>query len=115
MSLNDTRAAFKEALDEVAGVTGYLRRPSTPKPGDAWPIWRGGERDQNTGLFDHTWAVGLMLPQDEKSAQDWIDARLDDLAKAIRPVAYVESVAPATFGGTDSSPVYGLLITTSTE
>lgn len=114
MSLNGTRDDFKAALDTVDGVTGYLARPKTPKAGDAWPLWGGGDRDEDTGLFDDTWSVGVALPQDETSANDWIDAHLDDIVSALRPVAYVDGRKPANFG-TDTSPVYGLLITTSRE
>lgn len=114
MSLNDTRAAFQAALSTVAGVTGYVKRPSTPRPGDAWPIWGGGDVDETTGLFDDTWSVGVMLPADEQSANDWIDAHIDDIVSGLRPVAYVDGRRPANFG-TDASPVYGLLISTSRE
>lgn len=115
MPLATTRTAFKDALDTVDGVRGYVTPPSTAKPGDAWPRWRGGPADADTGMIDHEWSVIVYLPQDQVSADQWIDDHLQALRRALRPVAYVEAVAPVTLGGTDNSPVFGLLITTSTE
>lgn len=113
MSLNDTRAAIKAALDSVDGVTGYLKRPSTPKPGDAWPLWRGAARGE-VHLFESTWAVGVLLPQDELAANDWVDGHIDALIDALRPVLWAEGYDPANFGP-EASPVYGLLITGTIE
>jgi hypothetical protein len=113
MSLNGTRAAIKAALDTVTGVTGYLKRPSTPKPGDAWPLWRGAARG-DVRLFEHAWAVAVLLPQDELAANDWVDDHIDALVDALRPVLYVEGYDPANFGP-EGSPAYGLLITGTIE
>lgn len=113
MSLNDTRAAIKAALDGVDGVTGYLKRPSPAKPGDGWPIWKGAARG-DAHLFENTWAIGVLLPQDEVAANDWIDAHIDLLLDGLRPVAYVDGYDPANFGN-DANPVYGLLITGTIE
>jgi hypothetical protein len=115
VSLSETRAAFKTALDTVAGVTGYVQPPTASRSGDAWPRWGGGEKDPSTGLINHTWRVIIYLPQDQATADKWIDDHLDALRRALRAVAYVEAVAPVQLGGTDNSPVYGLMITTSTE
>jgi hypothetical protein len=114
MSLAGKRAAFAAALSTVDGVAGYAERPAAPRAGDAWPVWRGAERDEDSGLLGHTWAVGVYLPQDRGSADDWIDGHVDALIAALRPVAYVDGFDPANFG-TDNSPVFGLLLTTRSE
>jgi hypothetical protein len=114
MSLVGKRAEFKAALDGVPDVKGFTAEPSTPKTGNAWPVWGGGERDDESGLLGHTWSVGVVTPQDISAADAWIDGHLDAIVAALSPVAYVESVAPAQFG-TDSNPVNGLLITTGSE
>jgi hypothetical protein len=114
MSLNSVRAEFKAALDGVAGVRGYLARPTTPKSGDAWPIWGGGDRDESTGLFNDTWSVMIVVGADEQTANDWIDAHMAEVVTALIPVAYVDGRRPA-LSGPDGSPMYGLLINTSRE
>jgi hypothetical protein len=113
VSLSDTRTAIKAALDGVDGVTGYLKRPSPSKPGDAWPLWRGAGRDA-ARLFENVWAIGVVLPTDEVAANDWIDAHIDGLLDGLRSVAYVDAYVPANFGS-DASPVNGLLITGNIE
>jgi hypothetical protein len=116
MGLRETRAEFKAALDTVAGVTGYLEQPSPPRPGDAWPLWGGGDKDQESGLFDDVWSVVVQLLQgSQRAADDWIDTYLESLLSALRPVAYVTGRNPAILGGTDQNPVRGLIITMSRE
>lgn len=97
-------------------MRGFPRQPRTPRPGDAWPIYQGCVRDEPTGQFVHLFAVGVQLPQDEQAADDWIDGHLEDIVTmlAYRGVGYVDSGDPANFG-TDTSPVYGLLITMRSE
>lgn len=115
MSLTGKRAQIAAALSTVDGVTGFERRPRGPRPGDAWPLYQGAARDGDTGLFAHTFAVGLMLPQDEAAADDWIDGHLESIADALaRGAGWMEEAEPANFG-TDTSPVYGLLITMRSE
>jgi hypothetical protein len=95
MGLVGKRAEIAMALSGVDGVTGYEYRPTTPVPGDAWPLWSGDERDAATA-FMTTWRVLVFMPQDERLASDWIDAHLQGLFDVLEPVAYVERLAPVT-------------------
>lgn len=116
MSLTGKRAAFKAALDTVPGVKGYESRPSTAKPGDAWPLLGPGERDEAAGLFAWSWTVGILLPQDRDAADAWIDEHLDQLTRAIwtADLGFVEVASPANFG-TETNYVYGLLLTVRSD
>lgn len=116
MSLAGKRAAFKVALDTVAGCTGYTSKPSTPRTGDAWPQLGTGERDEDAGMFAWTWYVGVMLPADRAAADEWIDSHLDALTSAIwaGSLGLVEAASPTNLG-TDSSYIYGLLLTVRSD
>lgn len=112
--IEQTRAALAAALSGIEDVTGYVTRPKAPKSGDAWPIWRGGPRDQASGLFAHEWALAVVLPQDEKQAADRLEVLIPLVAAAVGRIVYVDGVQPANLN-TDQSPVYGLLFTTRGE
>jgi hypothetical protein len=116
MSIVGKRQDFAIALGLVDDVQGFAYRPASPKAGDAWPIFGGGERDDATGLFSHTWSAAVYLPQDERAASAWIDDHVDLLADTLaqRGVAYVDGFNPVNLG-TDTSYIYGLLLTTRSE
>jgi hypothetical protein len=116
MSLVGKRDDLASALDLVADVRGFAYRPSSTKAGDAWPVYGGAERDDNTGMFAHTWSVAVALPQDERAASAWIDAHIDELVDTLarQGVAYVDRYDPANFGDANSY-VYGLILTTRSE
>jgi len=92
-SIDVLRQELADALSTAAGIKGMTKRPTTPRTGDAWPIWDGAERGDG-GAFMMSWRVRVFLPQDEVAASTWIDANLDALYDAITPVAYVESFRP---------------------
>lgn len=112
-TLAEARAGLVAALNTVDGVKGYTSPPDAPHTGDAWCRWEA-TRDQDSGGFDVTWSIVIVTPQDEKTADTWVDARIGDLLAALRPVTYVTGYAPANLN-TPSSPVYGLLITSTRE
>jgi hypothetical protein len=116
MSITGKRDDFATALGMVTDVRGFAYRPSAAKAGDAWPIYRGAERDEDTGMFAHAWAVAVMLPQDERTASTWIDEHADALVDTLaqQGVAYVDQYTPANLG-TDASYIFGLLLTTRSE
>lgn len=102
MSLVGDRAAIAAALTTAPDVTGYAYRPTTPRPGDAWPLL--GALDRADGLaFYVTWRVLVFLPQDERAASEWIDAHQEALVDALEPVGYVDRIEPALVNasGTD--------------
>ena len=113
MSQATTRAALAAALSTVDGVTGYVKRPTTPKPGDGWPLWRGSERGAGWA-FTAGWAVLIVLPGDEAAADAWIDAREAALFEALEPVMFVDRLDPAAVpvAGTDA---FALMITGRSE
>lgn len=115
MSLTGARQAFANALSTVDGLKGYPYRPGSPRPGDAWPQWSGGTVDDASGQIMNGWSVLIMLPQDERAADEWIDdhAQLVGDALETEQVAYIDGFAPANLAPTGT--VYGLLITTRSE
>jgi hypothetical protein len=115
MSLIGKREAFADALDEVSGVRGYPYRPGAPRKGDAWPQWGGGEVDPASGQILNGWSVLVMLPQEERAADEWVDAHAQLIGDALEraDVAYVSGFAPANLS--PNGTVYGLLITTRSE
>lgn len=93
MSLIDARADIVTALNTVEGVTGYARRPTTLKPGAAFPRFAGAARGPGMS-FAMTWNVVVIVPQSEAAASDWLDSRAELIAAALDPVGYVDSFVP---------------------
>lgn len=94
MSHADTRAALAAAINTIDGLKGYAHRPTVFKAGDAWPQWRGGERADVGFVFSNTWVVIVVVPTDERTADEWSDVYGDDVCGALEPVMYVESQMP---------------------
>jgi hypothetical protein len=114
VSNSETRQAIADAVSTIVGLKGYARRPNAPKPGDAWPLWRGGERADGHVMLN-TWAVVLLLPGDEERADSWVDQHGDDLFDALETHAMsVDRIVPATtpLAGTDA---FALMITGRSE
>jgi hypothetical protein len=113
MSNASVRTHFVAALNAVPGITGYERRPTSIRPGDAWPMWRGAERSDGVA-FVETWAVIIALPGDEVTADAFADAHVEDLEAALRPVMFTDSYAPSLLP-TESGDMMALMITGRTE
>jgi hypothetical protein len=109
----DTRLAIAAAVSTVTNHTGYARRPTVPKPGDAWPQWRGNERADGFA-FVESWAVLIMLPSEEVSADEWADTYGEQLLAALEPVMFVDQLQPAVFK-LSNNDAYALMITGRTE
>jgi hypothetical protein len=110
-----SRAAIAAALSTVADVRGHEYRPSTPRAGDAWPLL--GSLDRSEGLtFIRTWRVLVFLPQDERSASDWIDAHQEALVNAMegQDVGFVDRLEPVALASSGGDQ-YGLQITMRSE
>lgn len=101
MSLESSRAEIANALSTVAGITGYQKRPNPPVEGDAWPLWSGSDRADGSAFLP-TWSVRILVPQDEAAATDWWDDHRDAVLDALRPVLYVQRVAPAAIAASGS-------------
>jgi hypothetical protein len=112
-SIATFRQTLADALSTATGVRGVVKRPATPRAGDAWPLWDGAERGDG-GAFMMSWRVRVFLPQDEVAASEWVDAHLDDVYDAIQPVAFVESFRPVVVP-TSSGEQFALDITVRSE
>lgn len=113
MSNAQKRAEIAAALTTAGQVHGYARPPAVPAVGDAWPRWRGAERD---GGLVQTWAVIVVLPQDELRADEWVDQYGYDLANALEDagVFFVTGIEPAKVQ-VESGDMYALMITGRSE
>lgn len=95
MSLAGQRTQIAAALSTVTDVRGHEYRPTTPRPGDAWPLL--SSLDRADGLaFEVTWRVIVLLPQDERGASDWLDAHHEALVDGLLPVGFVDRIEPVT-------------------
>lgn len=112
MNNAQVRTAIAEAIGTVQPIRGYRVRPAVPRPGDAWPQWRGSERGD--GFFVNAWAVLIVLPPDEETADEWADLYGDALADALQPVFFVDSFAPSVMK-LDNEDALALLITGRVE
>jgi len=112
-TLAEARAGFAAAINGIEGLKYFEKTPPAPKAGDAWLRWRAERADEGVG-FDVTWLVAIVTPQGEAAADAWIDAHLDELLAALRPITYVTGYGPANLGD-NTSPIDGLLITTTRE
>ena len=57
--INETRAALKEALDTIYGVTGYVKRPTAPKAGDLALISQSGAVAAGLAEWASTRGIGF--------------------------------------------------------
>lgn len=115
MSNAAKRDAIAALLSTVEGVTGFARRPSAIRAGNAWPQWRGAERAD--GLeYVQAWQIVLVLDQatteDADAAADrWGDA----IADAVEPQLFVSAIAPANLPAQGPEGLYALLFTGRSE
>lgn len=103
MTLADDRAAIRAALTDAAvpDVHAYDFKPAAPGPGDAYPVWGGGERGPGD-TFVHTWALHVILPQmSERDAALWLDGRASAIVDALAPLGYVDRYEPVIIETTD--------------
>ena len=114
MSNADTRAEIAAAVSTVTGLNGFVQRPVSPNAGDAWPLWRGGERSDGS-VFVNTWAVLLVLPSSETTADEWADLYGVQLADALESVMFVDAIAPATISAGSAGELLALMITGRSE
>jgi hypothetical protein len=114
MSNAQTRQDIADALSEVDGISGHTSKPAALNEGDAWPQWRGAEKAGGR-VFTHTWAVLVVMPQtDDITADAYADSHGPALVDALRPILYVDSLAPATIP-TEAGDMYALLLTGRSE
>jgi len=113
------RAALAAVLDAVDGVQGRTQRPGTPRVGDGWATWRGGERAGGDN-FLQSWQVIIVLPGDLSgdAGLAWLDQHLGDVFEALEHSeagGYVESVAPISLAVGDNGTMPAVQIMIRTE
>lgn len=108
-----TRAALKDALSAVPGITGYVHRPNILKPGDAFALLTSADRGPGDA-FSATWNVVVILGGDEYASQEKLDLLLPDLVQAIDPVAFVDQATPAIYK-TEAGELFAVDITARSE
>lgn len=115
MNLTETRQDLVDALSSVDEVTGYMKRPATARPGDAWVRLAGMEATGYAGLFTVTWVAVVLLPADEGAAIEQLETLVPDLDDALRPVAHVQGYAPVSLTGGSGGEQPALEITMTRE
>lgn len=113
MSIVNDRTEIAAALDTVDGVRGYKYRPMVPREGDAWPTLPTYDLEQGL-VWRPTWTVTVVLPSDEQAASEWMDAKFEAIALALRGPGFPESAAPAVME-TDAGDLLVLEITLRSE
>lgn len=104
----ELRNEIAAAASLVDGVTVKPYYRQTAKPGDGWVSLQRLDRDDSGLGFMALWAVMVVLPQDLKAAEVWIDDHADAIAEALGHALVVSAVVPSslTWGG---NPVPGLV------
>jgi len=95
MSNIDTRAAIAAAASTVDGVTCTPNYRQSLSPGDAFVRLDRRARSENGYGYMDTWQVWLALPQDQASAETWLDTNIDALTAALSAEIVVTAITPA--------------------
>lgn len=116
MGLEQQRNQLASALNAVPDVTGHAYRPDVLSEGDAWPILGrpGLTRDAGTA-FKVTWLVRVVMPQDERAATRWWDARWPYLFEALSPIGLVLAADPVLLDAAPGPGLFAFEITLQAE
>lgn len=113
LSLTGDRQAIATALSSARGVRGHEYRPSTPRPGDAWPTLPTLTLVEGL-MWQATWSIIVFLPQEERAASEWIDRHFLDIAAALKSPGLAVEAEPAVMQ-TSGGDQYVLEITMRSE
>lgn len=113
MSIQDGRRAITAALNAVRDVRGHEYRPTTPRPGDAWPTLPTLELHSGL-MWQAEWTVIVFLPQDERGASKWIDDHFLEIVAALRGPGLPTTAEPGVMQ-TEGGDQYVLEITLRSE
>jgi hypothetical protein len=113
-----TRAEFRlsvaDALNAVDGISGFASRPAVMLEGNAWPQWRGSAYGGGRHYID-TWNVLVVMPgQDDVTADGYADEHAEAITAALRPLLFIDSIAPAEIT-TEAGTMLALLFTGRSE
>lgn len=106
MSARDELAFAANAVTGVS-VTGHYRQ--SLKPGDGFVKWNGRNRDDSGLGWMDSWQVWLALPQDVRSAEEWLTEHLEPLIAVLDDVIIVTAATPAELV-LGAKPTNGLII-----
>lgn len=107
--MNELREELADAASQVDGVNVRPYFKQSTKPGDGWvSLQRTDRSDDGFGWMDR-WAVTIVLSQTVKTAEEWMDDHLEQLAEALRDYLIVTAFIPSTLR-MDSGEVPALVI-----
>lgn len=89
------RADIATAASTVTGVDVAPEYRQSLSPYTGFVKWNGLNRDESGLGWMDTWQVWLALPQDVKTAEQWLTQNLPALLDAVEPELYVTTVTPA--------------------
>lgn len=108
-----SRQDIADALSLVEGVTGHEFRPSVIGSGDAWPIIASLESAEGQDYITN-WRVLVVLSGDEQTSAAQFVSLAPQLIDTLRPVVFVESVAPVTIQ-TSAGDIPGIQLTARSD
>lgn len=107
------RQSIADALSTVAGVTGYPKKPTAVKPGDAWPLIDVLTRGPGSA-FQTTWRIAVTLSPDQVKAGDMLETVVPEVTQALHEVAYVDLARPLAIP-TEAGDMFGCEIIARSE
>lgn len=88
--MSATRESLAAALSTVPGLKGYADRPSSPRPGDCWPLI-GGFIPGRGRTVATQWRLIVFLGGDERKAEALFTELFWPVSDALRSQAVVDS------------------------
>jgi len=112
-----TRADFADALNGAGLDLAASEFPSEPfGPGSAWAqpgAWTNPGGLPN-GVFECTWEIYIVVPQDSRAASVWWDTHAAAAAGAVMHLVFIDSIEPISLP-TDGGDLWAVLITGRSE
>lgn len=109
-----TRADLAAAVSVVDGIKGHEFRPTLLPAGTAWPLRAELTAGDGVPRLLASWRIVVVLPEGERRASEFFDAKFQPLADALEDMGYVERIEP-TIIATDAGDLDGMLITLRRE
>lgn len=104
-----TRGEIATAANTVAGVNVSEFYRQTTKPGDGFVSLAGYDRDDTGFGFMERWNVTVVLHQDVKAAETWIETNADALIDALSAVLVITALTPGKLA-LDAGAVPGVVV-----
>lgn len=94
LDVSATRAVIAAALDAVAGVSCLAKYRQIARKGEGVVRFAGAARDTSGFGYIVTWQALVALPGDLKSAEVFLDAKVDAIVTALEAQLVIIDVAP---------------------